>query len=590
MADVNARELVSRGDKHFSLKSMRDQLNQTLAETFYPERSDFTRTRIDGDEYADMMYESVPAQNRREFCDAMGAILRPRARKWFKAMVEEKRRTDRAMNKLDLITAELRAMLYNRRSNFQIEYQQGDNDFGAFGNAVHSLTESSNRDGVAVFDTHHLRDCAWAQDRHKNVNEMHRKFKLRLGNWEAMFPGVAMPEDYKSTCAKDPHHEVEVRHVVLPNSKYDAYAKKKLGKKPFVSIYVETAKQIVLKEGAYWEFPYLVRRWKRLDNSPYAYSPAASIGLIDARLLQAQARVILDAGERVVDPAMIATHEAVFGDVLTYAGAINWVDKDYDERLGGAIRPLETRGNIPIGLEMKADTRQLIAACWYLNKLTLPSDKDMTAYEVSERINEYIRSVGPVIEPFETDNAAMLDQLFAIGMRLGKFGPPESFPPELQGAEVEFEFDTPIQLAYERQKVSKAQETAQYVGGMMKIKPEVGDNVDWDRLTRDGARAIDGEAVWLLPSDQVVQTRQSRMQAMAQAQAEQKAQRMVADAHGIAEAVPKLADANDALPRLLGMDEEEQSGDSGLNQGMGPPVPALPPPTEQGLSDAAFAA
>ena len=136
--------------------------------------------------------------------------------------------------------------------------------------------------------------------------------------------------------------------------------------KPWVSIYVCPQSRKILQEGGYYEFPYIVRPWEMNDYSAYAYSPAAMLGLCDARLLQSQAAVILDAGERVVNPPLVATQEAVLGGVNNYAGSITWLDPEYDERLGQALRPLETVGNMNIGLEMKVDTREVLAAVWYI--------------------------------------------------------------------------------------------------------------------------------------------------------------------------------------------------------------------------------
>ena len=82
--DTNAAELCAIGDRLFSKKAQLDELHQTLAEVCYPERANFTVSRIDGDEYARDMYESVPAQNRRDLAGAIGSIMRPRGKEWFK--------------------------------------------------------------------------------------------------------------------------------------------------------------------------------------------------------------------------------------------------------------------------------------------------------------------------------------------------------------------------------------------------------------------------------------------------------------------------------------------------------------------------
>ena len=76
------------------------------------------------------------------------------------------------------------------------------------------------------------------------------------------------------------------------------------------------------------------------------------------------------------------------------------------------------------------DTRKILESAFFLNKLNLPSDKDMTAYEVSERVAEYIRSAGPCVRAVRgADNARMLSTLFSMAMRLGYFVRRRAFRP-----------------------------------------------------------------------------------------------------------------------------------------------------------------
>jgi hypothetical protein len=578
MADSNARALFELGERLFSCKGTNDSLWQVLADQFYPERATFTRKRVEGNEFVELLYESVPAQNRRDLAGAMGAILRPRGKQWFMPKPRETwRKTDRSAIWLDFVQNQLRSMLYSSRSGFQTALSHGDHDFVSFGNKVVSVTENFTRDGP-FFELHHLRGCAWAQNRNQDVDTMFRKFKMPLRNAARRFGANKLTAAQARMLEKDPYQEIDVWHACLPTDDYDGYwgsgGRRGAARKPFTSVYLNVAGKTVLEEGGYFEFPYRVARWARNDKSAYGYSPAAMLGLIDARLLQAQARVILEAGERVVDPPMIATKDAVLGDVNTYAGATNWIDAEYDEKMGAALRPLETGAQIPLGLQMKIDTRQILTSAFYLNKLELPSEREMTAFETNQRIAEYIRSAGPVFEPFEVDNASLLDLVFSMGLRLGWFGPVEAIPPELAGGEIIFDFDTPLQMAFDRQQVAQAQETLQWMGSVMQIDAAVKDNFDIDKLVRSTARRIGGDADWLVPSDELQQKRAetAQMQEMQnQLNLMQQGGQAVSSA---ADAVPKVAVANEAgkllrdgLPRELvdqidmGQNDGEQSID-----------------------------
>jgi hypothetical protein len=61
---------------------------------------------------------------------------------------------------------------------------------------------------------------------------------------------------------------------------------------------------------------------------------------------------LLEAGEKVTNPPLVVTQDVVRSDVAMYAGGLVWVDRDYDERLGDAVRPLniDARG-IPVVID-----------------------------------------------------------------------------------------------------------------------------------------------------------------------------------------------------------------------------------------------
>lgn len=564
-------ELVALGDRLFAKKAQLDQLHQTIAELVYPERANFTVSRVEGDEYADNLYESIPAQNRRDLAGAMGSILRPRGKEWFKPSPgDDWRKTARALAWCDMARDTMRRLLYSERSKFSKVMADADDDFVSFGNAVPILTENVERSGF-LFELTHLRDNAWTTNRYGDVDVNHRKMKMTLRQVAQRWGEGALTQQQVKVLEKSPYEEIEIRHVCMPAVDFDPYmSRKKWGGKPFASLYINPECRKIIQTGGYWEFPYLHRRWRVPDDSVYGYSPSAMLGLIDGRVLQSQSRVILDAGELRVSPPLLAKRDAVLGGIQNYAGAVTWLDTEYDERLGDAVRPLDTGGDVRIGLDMKIDTRNILMAAWYLNKLNLPSDKDMTAYEASERVAEYIRSAGPIFEPFEADNARVLDALFSAGRRLGYFGAIDTIPPELRGGELNWDFDTPVSQAYKRVKVVRARETVEALSPLVQIKPEVIDNFDLDKMARDTAENIGGDSSWVLPDEDVKKARDERAKQMAEIEAQKKQEAMLASADKGAGAAQKMAGAAQNMPALLAQLQGMGGMGGGANQQQDP--------------------
>jgi len=250
-----------------------------------------------------------------------------------------------------------------------------------------------------------------------------------------------------------------------------------------------------IEEVAQWNKEYAISRWQTVSGSQYPFSPATITALPDARLIQTMTLTLLDAGENAVRPPLIATKDAVKSDVGLYSGGITWVDQDYDERLGEALRPLtQDLSGIPLGIDMMRDARQLIMQAFYLNKLSLPThDKEMTAYEIGQRVQEYIRGAMPIFEPMEYEkNGQIQEMTFDLLRRGGAFGSMNNLPESLRGAEITFRFESPLHDAIEAQKGHLLMESGQMIAQAMQLDPTAGSLVNVKTALRD---ALDGAKI-----------------------------------------------------------------------------------------------
>lgn len=200
-----------------------------------------------------------------------------------------------------------------------------------------------------------------------------------------------------------------------------------------------------------------------------------------------------------------------------YAGGVTWVDAEYDEKLGDALRPLTTdRGGLAFGMDMIARMSDLLKEAFYLNKIMLPPVGDaMTATEVRIRTEEYVRAALPLFEPLETDyNGALCEKTWNILMREGAFGNlREEMPKELQGQDISFSFQTPLQSAQEREKAASFQELIQLLAAGIQVDQKLVMEVDTRRAFRDAANGIIPDADWIVPEDLSAQALEGAQQA-----------------------------------------------------------------------------
>ncbi len=244
-----------------------------------------------------------------------------------------------------------------------------------------------------------------------------------------------------------------------------------------------------------------------LSGSQYAYSPASLIALPDARLLQAMTLSLLDAGERAANPPMVGVSEAIRGDLNIYPGGFTAVDSEYDERLGEVLRPLtQDKYGLSFGLDMTERTSQMLREAFYLNTLSMPpaGGGEMTAYEVGQRVQEYIRNALPLFEPMENDyNATLCDITFDTLMHAGAFGPPDNVPESIRGQETTFAFESPLAQMIERQKGQKFLEAKAMIAEATAVDPSAVQIMDFKTTLRDVLNGIGAPAKWLRSPEDV---------------------------------------------------------------------------------------
>lgn len=522
---MNAKDLRDVVEHIFTKRSTMLLLWQEQAENFYPERADFTYRRVPGTDFAANLMTSYPVLCRRDLGDQFSSMLRPTAKEWAHVVpVDEKLEDGETKRWLQMATKTQRRAMYDPTAQFTVATKAGDHDFATFGQCALSVRLNKRQDAL-LYRCHHLRDMVWMDNAEGKTCLVARRWKPTARDLKQLFGEKVHISVDQILQRNQPFQEIDCLHIMCEADMYDGEAK---GQQYFSITLDTTHDNKVMEEVPTWNPEYIIPRWSRPGDTQYAYSPATIAALPDARLIQAMTYTLLEAGEKVVNPPLLATEDVVRSDVGVYAGAITWVDRDYDERLGEALRPMniDAKG-MPLGQEMQKDSRSMIAAAFFLNKLTLPQrGPEMTAYEVGQRIQEYIRGALPLFEPMEMEyNGAVCRLTFEILRRHGAFGSVNDMPKKLQKAPLQFRFESPLHDAIEQQKGQKFLEMGQLIAqavAMDKRASAVGNIVV---ALRDALGGIQTPATWVYTeseTDQIVDSQQKQAQAqMALAAAEQ---------------------------------------------------------------------
>lgn len=519
---------------------------QEMADNFYPQRADFTTLRNVGRDFAALLSTSYPLMVREELGNQFSTMLRPNDQPWFSASTSREDKIDNEGKRwLEWATNIQRRAMYDRVTQIVRATKEGDHDFATFGQCVIS-NEINRNSNSFLYRCWHLRDVVWAETYDGRCLPVYRKWAPPVCELNQYFKGklsAAAMEQLK----KSPYDIWRARHAIVDASEYESPAGKKW-KTPYVSIWWEENDGHILEEiGTYNRF-YIIPRWSTVSGSQYAYSPSVVAAMPDARLIQSMTLVLLEAGEKATNPPLVAVQEAIRSDVQVFAGGITWVDAEYDERTGEALRPmnLDYHG-IPTGVNMREDIKKTLSDAFYLNKIQLPPiDKEMTAYETGQRIQQYIRNALPLFEPMEMEyNSALCEQTFDLGMRAGLFGDPRNIPASIRGLDIRFTFESPLHKAIEKQKGPTFLEAGEYLDKAIAVDPTVVHTIDIKTALRDVLDGIGAPAKWI----NSIQKAQELDDAAAK---QQQIQQTLATVNAGADTAKKIADAGQALQPITG--------------------------------------
>lgn len=499
---ANIEHIAALSERAFEKRGSLLSLWQEIGDNFYPERAEFTTFRSLGTDFAANLTTSFPILARRDMGDMFASMLRPTDVFWFKTVTN---RQDNLSHEskiwLERASRTQWNAMYDPVAKFQRATKEGDHDYTAFGQCVISKELNLEKMNL-LYRCWHLRDVAWMEDGDGNTCPIFRKWKPDAHVLNKEFRGNVSAQ--VKEMLRDPKRafeSVDVRHAVVPADMVE-----KKWRTPYVSIFYEAQTKHVLREEGVWTKIYTIPRWQTVSGSQYAYSPATIAALPDARLIQQMTLVLLEAGEKAVNPPLVATQEAVRTDVHQFAGGITWVDAEYDERLGEALRPMTINSNgIPHGMAMREEVKKAIEAAFYLDKIGLPEmSGDMTAFETAQRVKEYMRKIVPLFSPIEADyNHDICDGTFELLMRNGAFGRKEEIPEELMGQDIKFQFRSPLSENLDRQKAQSFAEAKQMLAETIPLDQTVPRMINIRKALRDTMEGIGVPQDWFRAEEEL---------------------------------------------------------------------------------------
>lgn len=347
----------------------------------------------------------------------------------------------------------------------------------------------------------------------------------------------------------DLEQRVDVMQIIAPNAKWDREHYEARFKR-FRSCHYEKGgdHSTYLRESGYDEFPIMAPRWDVTGEDVYGRGPGMD-ALGDTKALQTYERRSATAFEKMINPPLQGP--ALFANRKVSLLPGDLTAADVREGLQG-LKPIhEVRAPLD-----EADRRILrheerISRAFYADLFLMITQMDgiqpRNEAEIAERKEEKLLMLGPVLER-QNDELfdPFIDRVFSMMLRRNLIPPP---PQEMQGMPLRVEYTSVLAQAQKLIGTLGLERVSGYVGNIVAVKPEAGDNFDEDEAIRAYADYY-GTAPKIIRSREAVEAiRQRRAQAQQQQAATEQAAIVAQGAQTLSET--DLSTPN-ALTALMG--------------------------------------
>tara|TARA_B110000503_G_scaffold4356_1_gene5811 strand:- start:923 stop:2518 length:1596 start_codon:yes stop_codon:yes gene_type:complete len=467
--------MISQLDRRYkTLQSQRSNWErhwQELADFMLPRKADITKHRTQGDKRTELIFDATAIHAVELLASSLHGMLTGPSTPWFSLMYRaaDLQRDDAANEWLETCSDQMYKAF--NRSNFQQEIHELYYDLVVFGTGAFYVEASDS--GDLRFSCRHIAEICISEDAQGRVDTVYRKFKMTARALAMRFGEQNMPSVIQRDLKGDPYKEHEIVHAVFPRGESGAKTAKN---KPVASIYYHADTRMLLSEGGFDEFPFMVPRFVKDSVSTYGRSPAMT-ALPDVKMVNKMSEITIRAAQKQIDPPLMVPDDGFLLPVRTTPGALNFYRSGTRDRL----EPMNIGANNPLGLNMEEQRRGAIRQAFYVDQLLLGQGPTMTATEVLQRNEEKMRLLGPVLGRLQAELLQpVIERAFAIMLRNGKLPQP---PESMQGMDINIEYISPLAKAQkltDLQSVMRGLEVLLQVGQVAPVQ----DYIDSDKLIK----------------------------------------------------------------------------------------------------------
>jgi hypothetical protein len=364
------------------------------------------------------------------------------------------------------------------------------------------------------WNTRPLSACWWAENEEGVIDTLFYRMKLPLYRVFKRWPAAA--DAWRGQ--NDKPDEMDFQDILFACKPRDGGMRGAVVEaKPWAMHVIAEQKNYLLENTGFDSFPYQVFRYGARPGMIYAEGPGCQVQP-DVMVLNHLCEAIEDVASQRARPPLGAPAR-MFGKTLDRrAGALNSYNPSALglQKAQDAIIKLDFTGDPTEAVALKKSLIEDIELGFFVDWLRLRENGDVTAEEIRERHDMRLRGMSSIVANLADPTSWMGDRAMDIMLEEGQIPPG---PPSIAGADVEWEYAGPLQIAQLMGNVQGMLQLINARGLVAEQDPAAAQAIDLEaclRVIHDGLAA---------PTKTLVSVAavQARREAMQREQAEQAA-------------------------------------------------------------------
>jgi hypothetical protein len=505
MTDTRADDCIREQEQMASRRGVWEGHWREVAERVRPNQNFFQQMqRPEGDKRNQRIFDDTAPLALPKFAAAVISMAFPATQTYHKLVCGDERVMRDAESKryLEGMNKILFRVRYDPRGAFQAQSGEVVLDIGAFGTGILFIDDIVG--SHISYRAFPLAETYLAENDQGIVDTLHRKFELTAHQAVSKFGLKALPPAIQTAYEKDPQSKHWFLHCVRPNADRKPGARNYRGM-AFWSCYIALEGRQIVDEGGYRVFPFATPRFETSPRETYGRSPAMKV-LPTIKTLNEMKKVILRAGQRVVDPPIMLSDDASLQAFNTRPNALNYGYIDANGRPMAA--PFETNARVDIGLDLMDKEREAINDAFFVTLFRiLVEEPQITATEAMLRAQEKGQLLAPTMGRVQSELLGPtvereIDILANAGVFEAELGP---MPDALRkaGGAYAISYQSPLNQAQRAAEATSILNTAQAIGAIAQFDQTVVKRIDWSGAARVVAE-VNGVPATLIRSDEEV--------------------------------------------------------------------------------------